>query len=186
MLKLVCVAAWIVLLSGCTSTQLHAQGRVGSNRSASQATILGKPQAWNPFNVRLFKDSEMELTFTLRTSWIPGEEHKGMFRYQITAAPSTVPLAQLGTNPSIYTPDAVENFMKRANSCAMYLELNDEDGFLLRELLVSFSYGTNKDAKINGLFANSSTQMDATDYMKLLGDTKSSGNWTILWSCGDL
>jgi hypothetical protein len=116
----------------------------------------------------------MKVKFSLKTSWIPGEGHKGMFRYRMFATVDT---------PALYSDEEIETQMKRLNHCVVFLNLNDVDGFELRQLIVPFSNGVDKAARVKALYANTASQMDANEYRQLVGNSKQSGSWSISWDC---
>jgi hypothetical protein len=136
------------------------------------------PVFWNAETVRMFKDSDVDMKYTLTTSWIPGPDHKGMFRYKMGVAPLQTP-ERVKDAPELYTPNAIENLMKRAHRCIISVDLYDVDGFIVRRFDVGFSFGTNSSAQIVGLTANDFIQMDAAEYKKLTA----SGAWSVGWLC---
>ncbi len=130
----------------------------------------------------MFKDTVSTVDFDLATSWIPGEDHKGMFRFKLTAAPKRPVLgAKLPGNIDYDNPDEVEKFVKRVHRCSIFLKLFDSDGFLLREIPVAFESALDDSGRIIGLSANSAVQMDAEEYRKLLGNAASGGSFNISW-----
>jgi hypothetical protein len=183
MLKISATAGLLVFLSFQFS-QAQTQKGNPSSRSASTETLLAKPLDWATYDAHLFRDSNLRIRFTLATSWIPGENHKGMFRYKISGTPVKPSLSQLAQDPSLYSDDGIEAFVKRAHDCSMFLELHDVDGFSLRSLPIPFSFGVDSDARIKSLVVNSSSQMDAGEYRQLVGDSTTSGSWTVSWNCG--
>jgi hypothetical protein len=151
----------------------QAQGRSGANPN-SQEPALAKPVDWGTFEARIFKDTEMKIKFTLQTSWIPGENRKGMFRYRMSVFPD--PLVS-------YSPDDIEKIISRVNACNVTLDLFDADGFVLRTLTVPFSFGVNDKARVQSLFANTASQMDSNEYRQFVGSANHSGSWSIGWAC---
>jgi hypothetical protein len=130
----------------------------------------------------MFKDTISTTTFTLVTSWIPGEGHKGMFRYKLDSAPIKPAYGtKLEGNIDYDDPDVVEKFVQRIHKCTFFLQLYDSDGFLLRTITVDFINTIDGSGRIVGLSANSSTQMDADEYKKLVGNSILSGSYNILW-----
>jgi hypothetical protein len=138
-------------------------------------TSLAKPIDWGIYKARLFKNVESNMKFTLQTSWIPGENHKGMFRYKMSAIPDMA---------GLHSDDEIEALMKRVNACLIRLNLFDVDEFLLRSLSVSFSFGVDDKAHVRNLFANAASQMDANEYRQFVGGNKS-GSWSISWVCSN-
>jgi hypothetical protein len=117
----------------------------------------------------------MKVNFSLKTSWVPGEGHKGMFRYRMVATVDT---------EALYSAEEIDTLMKRVHNCSIFLSLQDVDGFELRELTVPFNYGISKDVRVHDLQANTASQMDADEYRRLVGNSKQSGSWSVGWDCG--
>jgi hypothetical protein len=139
-----------------------------------QDTQLAKPVDWGIFEARMFKKTESKVRFALQTSWIPGENHKGMFRYRISAMPD---------KPDAYSSETIEMLMEQVSHCAVMLNLYDADGFVLRELKIPFTYGVDDKAQLRNLVANTSSQMDANEYRQFVGNQTKSGSWAISWAC---
>jgi hypothetical protein len=195
--KIVWIALCLLLLP-VTSLPCHAQNpaadkasrqaaRLAAQRAAQRAAQYeryAKPVDWTECSRHLFKDSETSTVFTLKTSWIPGADHKGMFRYIMSAFPKqTSIIADTAKNPELDSPKKIEDFVKRVNSCTINLVLHDTDGFLLRKIPVEFSYKVGEDAHISSLAANDSDQMDAEEYKKFLGDSPMPESWSVTWAC---
>jgi hypothetical protein len=118
----------------------------------------------------MFEDDPRKIRFRLVTSWIPGEKHQGMFRYKMDA-----------WKADEATAEAVEKLLQRVSRCTITLELYDKDGFVVRRHVVPFIKGVNPEqARLIGLHANDTFQMDAQEYRQFI----ESGSWTILWDCG--
>lgn len=149
---------------------------------APRDSVLATPIYWSELHLRMFKDTVSTVDFDLVTSWIPGENHKGMFRFKLSAAPKRPALgAKLPSNIDYDNPEEVEKFIKRVHRCSIFLRVYDSDGFLLREVPVIFDSGTGSDGRITALFANSAVQMDADEYRKLIGNASSAGSYGISW-----
>jgi len=176
----------LVLLLIAFSIPVPAQSQKPTGKATYQFTEnerLEFPLIWDAETVRMFKDSEVDMKFTLTTSWIPGPDHKGMFRYKMGASPKKPPTLREQLNlPELYGPDAIEKLLKRTHDCIISVDLYDVDGFILRRFDVGFSFGTNSDAQIVGLTANNFIQMDAAEYKKL----SASGAWSVGWLCDPL
>jgi hypothetical protein len=143
---------------------------------------LAVPVIWDAETVRIFKDSELNMTFHLTTSWIPGPDHKGMFRYKMGASPEKLPLKTQLANPDLYSPEAIEKLLKRTHECIISVDLFDMDGFVLRRFDVPFSFGVDGSAKIVGLTANDFIQMSADEYKNVTAK----GGWSVSWLCDPL
>jgi len=63
-------------------------------------------------------------------------------------------------------------------------DLYDTDGFSLRRVYVLFQRVVDDQARVIGLSANSSEQMDADEYKKFVGTSVFvTGSWEMAWSC---
>lgn len=146
----------------------------------TSAASLAKPVDWGVYSRRLFSDAG-KVKFTLVTSWIPGENHKGMMRYKMTAVPddSDTPAADPNTEH-----EARQKLMTRVSACAVTLNLYDPNEFLLRNTVVPFHLGVDEQVRVRSLNANSSLQMDAQEYREFVGTAMSGGSWNVSWDCG--
>jgi hypothetical protein len=132
----------------------------------------------------LFKDSNKKIAFSLATSWIPGDNHQGLFRYKIKGLQVELTPEQRALEMNV--AEANEKFLIRAHACSMELELYDSDEFILRKVpMPSFNY-LSSDGKIVGLNLNEAVQMDASEYRRLVGTPSQSGSWNLGWSCGEI
>jgi hypothetical protein len=173
----------VLILATSSGTACIAQRPARSKQAPPDTEALSKPVAWGPENFRLFKDSKTDMVFTLATSWIPGANHKGMFRYRMTAFPVKPPLAEQAADPQANSPEATEALIDRVHACTLSIALYDKDDFLLRNVDTTFVRVTNSDAQVVGLNTNSFEQMDAEEYRKLVGDPSKSGRWELAWAC---
>lgn len=144
---------------------------------AEENERLAKPVQWPELDRRLFKDSNDVMVFKMATSWIPGEDHDGRFRYKLTATPLlkdeySSPLKQIGIMSK-----------RLQQSCTISIVLLDVDGFELRRVTPDLSLALNDAMDIVGLTANESEQMDASEYKSLVGNGGQSGSWNIAWNC---
>lgn len=151
-----------------------AQTSSKNAKPSSSVTSLAKPIDFGVYVARMFPDDSRKVNFHLVTSWIPGESHKGMLRYKLSGLPT------LPDSPDMRTQ---EEFIKRVADCAIFLNLDDKSGFVLRKELVTFGLGVDNDARISSLYANDSLQMDAQEYRELIGDSAASGSWNVSWKC---
>jgi hypothetical protein len=160
----------------------YAQRTAPPRPKASVSAALAKPQYWSAVKLRLFKTPTRETRFTFATSWIPGPDHKGMFRYRLAAIPETRSLnGQLLAGESD-TPENTEKFLERVHACDFTMVLYDSDGFLLRRVPILFQRGVNDDAQLISLSWNSSEQMDQEEYVSLLGIEGKGGRWDVTWA----
>jgi hypothetical protein len=169
----------LVLFSLLSSLSL-SQKKLPTDASNEALSI---PQSWAPTTLRLFKDSDRKIMFSLATSWIPGDNHQGLFRYKIKGLPVELTAEDRALEMNI--PEGNEKFLRRAHACSIELELFDSDEFILRKVPIpSFTYLSSDDGKIVGLNLNEAVQMDASEYRRLLGRPSQSGSWNLSWSCG--
>ena len=150
----------------------------------TQYQVLAKPIDWGQKSVRIFRGSNILMNFKLATSWIPGQDHVGLFRFKLSAVPKIPPAqAQQIGEKNLDAPEELERFVARAHTCTFGLMLNDADGFLLRSITVSFlNVSDDGNGQIVGLMANSSDQMDADEYLRFLGTEKAKGSWQVTWN----
>lgn len=144
----------------------------------SKATFLGTRQ------IRALADDPRRESFSLITSWIPGFEHKGYFRYQLLV---TVIDTQLATQP-LYssTPPrqgwGIPETVERLQACSFLLDIYDEGGFILQKIPLSFIRIVDASSVTDGLNANDSSQMDLNNYQSFLKANYNS-SWDIAWYC---
>jgi hypothetical protein len=144
--------------------------------SVSQNEILAKPMIWDNFHWHPIKDLNGSLVFTFVTSWIPGEDHAGRFRYKITVTPG------IGDNVAS-VESAKARLLKRAEECQLFIVVSDTGGFKLREFPLLLGEGLKSDQVPVSLYENNAVQMDASEYRSLVGDRSDSGIWSISWRC---
>jgi hypothetical protein len=173
LLVLICVILVIQSLS-------YSQSGRRSSAPASSTASLATPMDWGFFSPPLFHDNPHQVTFQLATSWIPGENHKGMLRYKLIASPA-VPSDKNGAALDI---ESVGKLMERVHRCVITLNLYDKGGFLLRRHDVAFSFGVDDQVRVRSLYANDACQMDVQDYRDFVGNSAGSGSWNISWDCG--
>jgi hypothetical protein len=117
-------------------------------------TSLAKPLDWGAYKVRLFKD-DRTVIFTLTTSWIPGENHKGMMRYKMSVRADESEHPIVGVLPGDEAR-AQESLLVRVSTCYIELDLYDADQFVLRKIPVPLTRGVDTQARLTSLLANSS------------------------------
>jgi len=130
---------------------------------------LAKPLDCGAYSSRLFSDSK-KVKFLLATSWIPGENRKGMMRYRMGASPDDTKVGD--------DPEATERLLRRVQHCVIELNLFDANDFLLRKTVVPFGLGVDDQGRVIALHANSSVQMEAQEYREFVG-----GSWNVSWAC---
>jgi hypothetical protein len=181
--------AFCLIFLPIASLPCLAQNPTGgkATRQPTQNERLAKPIEWGEESVRLFTDSNVPMTFKLATSWIPGKDHKGMFRYRISVNPKVpATVAERMKDSELNSPEDIEKFVQRVQGCALFLDLFDTDGFSLRSVYMVFQRVADDQARVIGLTANSSEQMDADEYIKFTGTSIFvTGSWQVKWSCSD-
>jgi hypothetical protein len=171
------LAVLVLLVSsslGVTQSPTHSK----TPPTPSTNSLLAAPMEWHYFSTRMFQDSQVNIVFNLTTSWIPGPDHKGSFRFKMTAITQKPPSAEeQDKSPELYGPEATEKLLRRVNDCLIEMELYDTDGFLLRDVPIPFSFGMGGSGKVVTLSANNAVQMDAEEYKKFLF-----GSWVVTWT----
>jgi hypothetical protein len=105
------------------------------------------------------------IPFAMSTSWIPGENHKGFFRYRVT----TLDFGLQG--------DELSTYIGKLHDCRFFLQLDDFQGFKLRSFEVLFSTTQDASGQLHSMIANDMAQMDLSEYKTLING----GDWTISW-----
>jgi hypothetical protein len=121
---------------------------------------LAKTVIWSPLSERLFSDDPHVAAFSLKTSWIPGEGHKGMLRYQIAVTAEDMTPSEIAGYPHA---SSKQEFLKRISSCGIQLRLSDSEGFIVRKTEVVLDYVTDRYSQVDALNANGATQMNAAE-----------------------
>jgi hypothetical protein len=178
--NLICVGLLSLNMAICGGQQAIPKK---SPPRATSTEALAKPTFWEPNTERFFTDSPLRMTFNLATSWIPGSDHKGMFRYKIIGNPVKPNLSESAKDPDLTSSKATEEFINRIIGCDVNVALYDTDGFVLRTILLDFKLGVDNEAHPVSLIANSSAQMGSSEYRMFVGDEEKSGQWAITWSC---
>ncbi len=136
------------------------------NTANTANTVLNKGRDWEPLTLSPLNGNDHAAIFSLSTSWIPGESHKGYFRYRIAIRGNGVSLKESST------------YFTKLNSCKFSLVLYDSEGFKLRTIDLVFDEGLSDSGDIVALTSNDMAQMDLADYKTLLAG----GRWNISWS----
>jgi hypothetical protein len=143
-----------------------------------QTARLAVPRNWSDISIKMILDSPIAVRFHLTTSWIPGPDHKGMFRYRMNAAP-VLPdsIIKINMSPELYSPEAIDGFLKKLHDTrVIQIELYDADGFLVRNVPATLSFLVDDSGKVVALGANDDEPMDAAEYR-----TVEKGSWQISW-----
>lgn len=183
-------ALLIFLVFNCFfATSSYGQAKDSTRKSSrtsnftidySKAAFLGTRQ------IRIFEDDPRKFQFILLTSWIPGHEHKGFFRYQLSATVLSVPPSP---NP-LYKPTppsqgwGIPETIDRLHNCMLFLDVFDDGGFVLQKIPLIFQRTVDDQSVTIGLSANDSSQMDLHDYQSFL-NAKPETSWDIGWACPD-
>lgn len=174
----------LVMLFGATVAcfpQAKQRPREPGNSARGSMASLAKGVDGGAFTAPLFSDSD-KVSFRLVTSWIPGEKHKGMFRYKLDVFPESAKPPDGKRNAA--EVDATEQLMKRVHRCAIILNLFDSEGFILRKITVRLGFSVDDDGRVIGLSTNDSAQMDAQDYRNFVGSSPAGGgSWNVSWVC---
>jgi hypothetical protein len=112
-------------------------------------------------------DTDHPAIFSLKTSWISGEEHKGYLRYQLEAYGKGV------------SEEDASAYIKQLAACRYTLALLDTNQFILRHYTLFFTERVNESGHLVLMRSNDMGQMDLTEYQRFLA----SGDWEITWSC---
>jgi len=167
--------------------QIAQQPQAGRGGQASKKTsssvqsddALAKPLDGGLFTTRLAQ-AWQRVTFKLMTSWIPGENRKGMCRYKLEVSPEkSDPADTTATTSTASEAESTEELMTGVSKCRIFLNLYDSDGFILRKAEVLFTLGVDEKARLKSLWANDSLQMEAREYRQFVA-----GAWNVTWSCG--
>jgi hypothetical protein len=165
-----------VLVLFLSSSLMMAQAP--THKNSSLASPLAAPKDWPNFSTRMFQDAPLKIVFHLTTSWIPGPDHKGSFRFKLMAAPErAASMEEQDKSPELYSPEATANLLQRVHDCIIEIELYDSDGFILRDVPIPFSLGMGSSGNLVALSANNAVQMDADEYKKFIV-----GSWIVTWT----
>jgi len=134
--------------------------------------------------IRIFPDDPRKTNFTLITSWIPGAEHKGFFRYQLfvfvmdASASDKILFDATPPEQGWGIPETIDRLQK----CLLFLNTYDDGGFVLQKIPLFFTTRVDDHGVATGLSANDSSQMDLNNYQSFLA-AKPDSSWEIDWSC---
>jgi hypothetical protein len=172
--------AWLFLLVSILSHQASSQSKAKHDPYADLARQDSNPDLaavvdWGTDVPPILPDPAPKVSFHLETSWIPGGQHRGMFRYRIYGAifASAIEHAK---SPTSYKPESIAATIRQIHACDLTLILFDKDSFVLRKIDVPFSYGVNDQSEIVSLNSNDAAQMDAKEYRQV-------NSWSMSWSC---
>jgi len=104
--------------------------------------------------------------FSMRTSWIPGDQKPGVLRYIVTLSMS---------RPT--TTEADSAFLSRIASCTYSVDLVDKQGFKLTTIPITFTRTIDSDGNVTGLTDSDLMPMSLETY-ELVSDSISP-----TWKC---
>jgi hypothetical protein len=166
--RLLGVFALLSFMPHAAQSQPTANYSHGSNRS-----YHGLP---------IFEDDTRLIYFYLTTSWIPGPDHKGVFRYKINVEPSTRTADEMQTEKAPPEGWGVPPLIVRLRSCRFTLEVMDGEGFILQRVLLTLATGVNEEGVESSLNTNDSFAMELAQYRSFLV-AKPQDSWNIGWHC---
>ena len=105
--------------------------------------------------------------FCLTTSWIPGKDHKGNFRYLLDA---------FGKGLS---PQDRPAYIQRLEKLDFTLNLYDQHDFILRRIPVSFAIGVSPEGLVNNFQLNDAEQMDHSEYKNFVDGGTFGFTWKV-------
>ena len=148
-----------------TGTLLHGQAKSNHRTSVSE-TILADPFNAGRETAHVLGSTEKEATFTLMTSWIPGPDRKGYFRWQMGVSGEGVTLSE------------APKFINSLHNCTYTLNVYDHGGFVLRHIPILFLRSVADSGDITAMSSNDLIQMNSAEYQKFVF-----GSWDVSWSC---
>ncbi len=156
-----------LIIALCTGVALGQQrgSASGSPGSLSKGTNMGK------LTIRPMVDDTHAATFSLWTSWLPGENHKGVFRYRVVVAGEDL------------APSEEASYIKQLNTCQFTLTPYDTDSFKIRDVPLKFDFGVTQDGTVYQLQTNELAQMDLTEYRSFLAGHRWIVSWDISGKC---
>jgi hypothetical protein len=168
------------------SAPANAQAQHHPRSTVSQAAVeeaLEAPARYDELRFHPFDASSATATgatalATLITSWIPGEDHKGMMRYKLRIDNVVIPGYEDGggaLSEQNYVKEQTQLFFTLVRGLSLVsFTLFDKDGFTLRDRTVPLS-GSTDNGVIVALDANSYVSMSQHEYEQV-------SKWTIGWT----
>lgn len=154
-----------LLLFCLIASPIFCQSQKPSNTGANANASLSKTINWPSTKIGPLNPANHLATFSLATSWIPGEQHKGYFRYRISVTSGETPLSESTA------------YFKLLNSCQFFIVLLDSQDFKLREIELFFDDVVSESGDIVALSSNNMAQMDLDDYRSLVNG----GGYNFKW-----
>jgi hypothetical protein len=115
--------------------------------------------------VHPLKGDNSELIISLRTKWQPQANQQGLLSYILSGF-------HLGSGDD-------DSFYARARLCSFTLELEDSQGFKVRDVDVTFVALTGANGTVTGLEANDLARLSSEQYRQFA----QAGNWNMGWTC---
>ncbi len=176
----------LLILCGLAAVNCLAQTAQTTSKTplawqASEAA-LSRPVQEGSKSFKIIPGDPRSAVFTVVTSWIPGEEKKGNFRYRISASSIAPSTNTQDTVSSSADYEANVAYLRKVAACSLSLEIYDDGGFLLRSAHVSFLQNVNGAGQLLGLDSNNSFQLDLASYRSFLR-TPIESSWEMSWNC---
>jgi hypothetical protein len=176
-------ASLLLLIAFYSSQPAYPQSKAKHDPYANLAkqdsgADLAAVADWQSYTPPILPDPAPKVSFHLQTSWIPGDQHRGTFRYRLNGAIFASAMER-AKSPESYTPASIATTIKQIHACDITLVMYDRDGFVLRKIAVPFAYGVNEQSEIISLSSNDATQMDVSEYRRF-------SSWTLSWSCAGI
>jgi hypothetical protein len=133
--------------------------------------------------VRPFEDDPRQSFFVLTTSWIPGSDKHGHFRYQIEAAVLDANAAEKAIQ--VIPPRqgwALSDYVIRAHACSYSLTLYDSEHFVLQRIDPIFQIVVDEASHAKSMRSNDLATMDLHTYQEFL-KAKAMDSWDVAWTC---
>ena len=165
-----CKRLFALSLSVSLASSLLLHGQAKAKRKAPLPNkIYAEPWDAGRETARVLGPSEKQATFVLTTSWIPGPDHKGYFRWQMNVAGEGVALAE---SPK---------FINSLHRCTFTLNAYDHGGFVLRHVPLPFMRTIADSGDVTSMSSNDLVQMDVAEYENFI-----LGSWDVSWNCQEL
>jgi len=130
----------------------------------------------------IFDDDLRLIIFSLTTSWIPGADRKGTFRYRLSVSPSIHSAIEMAKEPSPPQGWAVPNLISRLHDCTYTLRLMDSGAFVLQRVPVVFQTTVDDEGIAIGMDSNDYFAMQLAQYRSFLS-AKREESWDVVWHC---
>jgi len=119
---------------------------------------------------------------TLSTSWVPGPDHKGMFRYKVKITSFQPSLSVQAKTPEPSYGWDFSTLIDKFHSCDYTLRVFDKGEFILRRIPLAFLTDVDDAGKSSAISANDMSSMDLDEYRSFLSANKNI-SWDVTWIC---